>query len=339
LHGTDKIPASVVLAPGLAAEDDPAVEFNRRAMTYLVGHDFHECVNLTLRPAAELATWISQTAAQELALSNPFVEDQSHLRPSLISGLLESLKLNQSRGVPVSRLAETGRIFIERDGQILECASVAFIMTQSEAPAWLKRPAPDFFTVKHHLAALAELAGIDFARQPASLVTTDLAAWQEGHVAAAGDPTRGWLVRFGLLNLARVRAMGITGLVYAGVLAILPEKLPASGAQRRRYTEFSLFPAALRDLALVVDAATPAATLQKQLAQIARAAVGTAFALESITVFDVYSGAGLPPGKKSLAYSLVFRAADRTLTDAEVNPVFQKIQDEIVAKTGCSIRK
>ena len=54
LYGTDNIPASsVVLLPGLAAEDDPAaVEFNRRAMTYLVGHDFHECVNLTLRPAA-----------------------------------------------------------------------------------------------------------------------------------------------------------------------------------------------------------------------------------------------------------------------------------------------
>jgi phenylalanyl-tRNA synthetase beta chain len=339
LHGTDKIPAAVVLSPGLAAEDDPAVEFNRRAMTYLVGHDFHECVNLTLRPAAELSTWISETAAQELALSNPFVEDQSHLRPSLIPGLLEALKLNQSRGVNVSRLAETGRIFIERNGQILECASVAFLLAQSDAPTWLKRPAPDFFTVKHHLAALAEIAGIDFARQPVSLATTDLAAWQDGHVGVAGDSAYGWLARFGLLNLARVRAQGVSGLVYAAVLVILPEKLPARGVQRRRYTEFSLFPAALRDLALVVDAATPAAALQKQLTQIARAAVGAAFALESVTVFDVYAGTGLPPGKKSLAYSLVFRAADRTLTDAEVNAVFQKIQDEVVAKTGCTIRK
>ena len=70
-----------------------------------------------------------------------------------------------------------------------------------------------------------------------------------------------------------------------------------------------------------------------------RQAVGAAFALESVTVFDVYAGTGLPPGKKSVAYSLVFRAADRTLTDAEVNAVFQKIKDEVVAKTGCSIRK
>ena len=93
---------------------------------YLVGHDFHECVNYTLRPAKEIATWVSQTAAHELALANPFVEDQSHLRPTLVTGLLESLKLNQSRGVAVSRLCETGRIFIERNGQNFECAAVGF---------------------------------------------------------------------------------------------------------------------------------------------------------------------------------------------------------------------
>jgi phenylalanyl-tRNA synthetase beta chain len=339
LYGTDKIPASVVLSPGLAADDDPAVEFNRSAMAYLVGHDFHECVNLTLRPASELATWVSETAAQELALSNPFVEDQSHLRPTLLPGLLETLKLNQSRGVAVSRLAEAGRVFAELNGQILECASVAFLMTETTERSWLARPVPDFFTAKQHVAALAELAGIDFGRQTVALATTDLAAWQEGHVGLAGDMARGWQARFGLLNLARVRGLGITGLVYAGIVAILPEKIPGASAQRRRYAEFSPFPAALRDLALVVDSSTPAANLQKQLTQIARAAAGNAFALEQVGVFDVYSGPGLPEGKKSLAFSLVFRGADRTLTDAEVNPVFQRIQDEVVAKTGCTIRK
>jgi phenylalanyl-tRNA synthetase beta chain len=58
-----------------------------------------------------------------------------------------------------------------------------------------------------------------------------------------------------------------------------------------------------------------------------------------VDAFDVYQGSGLPEGKKSLAFSLVFRAADRTLTDAEVNAVFQKIQDELVKSTPYQIRK
>ncbi|MBL9189845.1 MAG: phenylalanine--tRNA ligase subunit beta [Opitutaceae bacterium] len=338
LHGTEKIPAAVVSSPGLFAEDDPITAFNRRATDYLVGHDFHECVNYTLRPAKEIAPWVSAAAAQELALANPFTEDQSHLRPTLVSGLLESLKLNQSRGVVASRLCETGRVFVERQGQVVECAAVAFVLAEPVGErAWLKREAPDFFTAKHHLGALATLAGIDFARQPV-VAAAGLGGWQDAHAAAAGDIAHGWFARFGLLDLALVKSLGLEGRVYAGLFAILPERL-AGGAARRRFAEFSLFPAALRDLALVVDAAAPAAEVQKALAKIARAAVGPAFAMESVAVFDLYRGAGLPEGKKSLAFSFVFRSAERTLTDEEVNAVFQKIQDEVAATTPYQVRK
>ena len=162
--------------------------------------------------------------------------------------------------------------------------------------------------------------------------------WQEGHSAAAGDMAQGWTARFGLLNLAMVKSLGVEGKVYAGTFAIVPEKLEA-GVTRRRFSEFSLMPAAFRDLALNVDAATPAAEVQKTLAKAARAAVGNAFAVESVTVFDLYSGAGLPEGKKSLAFNLAFRANDRTLTDDEVNGVFQKIQETIRQTTSYQIRK
>ena len=338
LHGTEKIPATVVQSPGLLTDDDPIVMFNRRVTDYLVGHDFHECVNYTLRPAKEVATWISQAAAAELALANPFVDDQSHLRPTLITGLLQSVQLNQSRGVAVSRLCETGRIFVERDGQNLECAAVAFVIAEPVGQqAWLRREPVDFYTTKHHIAALAAAAGIEFARQP---LTEPMGAmgWQPGHAAGAGDLAQGWNARFGLLNLALVKQLGIEGKVYAGMFSIVPEKLGAE-ATRRRFSEFSLFPAALRDLALVVDAATPSAEVQKSLAKAARAAAGNAFAVEKVSVFDVYTGAGLPEGKKSLAFNLVFRSADRTLTDQEVNAVFQKLQDELVNTTPYQIRK
>ncbi len=338
LHGTEKIPASPVAVPALPMDDDPLVRFNRRVTEYLVGHDFHECVNPTLRPARELAAWVSATAAAELALANPFVEDQSHLRPTLITGLLEVLRLNQSRGVVVSRLCETGRIFIERNGQILECAAVAFLIADDAERRWLKREPADFYTTKHHVGALAAAAGVDFSRQPLVASVAPYCGWQEGHFAAAGEMATGWTARFGLLNLAMVRGLGIEGKVYAGMFAILPEKIAAEPA-RRRYAEFSLFPAALRDVAVVVPEATPAEDVRKAVAKGARAAAGSAFALERVQLFDLYRGEGLPAGTKSLACSLVFRAPDRTLKDDEVNAVFHRLQDELVRTTGWIIRK
>ncbi|MBS0632963.1 MAG: phenylalanine--tRNA ligase subunit beta [Verrucomicrobia bacterium] len=345
LYGTEKIPAAVVSSPGLVTDDDPIVLFNRRVTDYLVGHDFHECVNYTLRPAKEIATWVSATAAQELALANPFVEDQSHLRPTLIGGLLDALKLNQSRGVAVTRLCETGRVFMERHGQNVECAAVAFLLAEPiGVRTWLKTEpssTEDFYTAKHHVAALAAAAGIDFARQPLTPAAGNghpAFGWQEGHSAAAGNIDHGWTARFGLLNLAMLKSLGLEGKVYAGIFVILPEKITGENT-RRRYADFSLQPAALRDLALVVDAATSSAEVQKTLEKLARAATGTAFALESVSPFDVYTGPGVPEGKKSLAYSLVFRAPDRTLTDDEVNAVFQKVQDEIASTTSWQIRK
>jgi len=339
VYGTEKIPTSVILSPGLVGDDDPIVLFNRKVADYLVGQRFNECVNYTLRASREVQAWASENAAAQLALANPFVEDQSHLRPTLISGLLETLKLNQSRGVAASRLFETGRVFIERDGANYECVSVAFVLVENAAErSWLKREAPDFYAAKRHVEILAAAASIDLSRQPLHPASAEPQGWQEGQSATAGEISQGWTACIGLVNLALLKSLGIEGKVYGGTFAILPEKLAAAGAHRR-FQSFSLFPAALRDLALVVDQTLQAADVQKTLAKLARAAAGNAFALETIEVFDVYQGAGLPEGKKSVAFSLVFRSPERTLTDDEVNVAFQKVQDELAKTTPYQIRK
>ncbi len=337
LHGTDRIPSAVVMAPGLLAEDDPLVRFNRKAIEYLVGHDFHECVNYTLRSRKEQED--AGGAVDDLALANPFVEDQSHLRASLIGGLLESLKLNQARGVVVSRLAEIGRTFLKEGDELWECAAVGFVVAQPVGERnWMSREFDDFYSVKHHLAAVASFAGIELVRQPLVSVTSTVTGWQPGHACVAGSLAHGWTASFGLLALSAVKALGIEGKVYAGMLAVLPEKLTSDG-RRRRFKPLSLHPPALRDLALVVDASTTSDEVRKTLAKAARDAIGNAFQLESVQVFDVYKGQGVPEGKKSLAFSLVFRAEGRTLTDEEVNGVFQKLQYDLSAHAGYVVRK
>jgi phenylalanyl-tRNA synthetase beta chain len=338
IHGTERIPPARVASLGLAAEDDPLTAFNRRVSAYLVGHDFNECVNLTLRPGAELTTWVSQTAASELALSNPFVEDQSHLRPTLVLGLLDTLLLNQSRGVAASRLFETGRVFIEDNGQNLECAAVAFVVAEDRARRWRPREADDFFSVKRHLLEVASAAGVDLSSEAMEPVSGPGFGWQEGHAVALGSPGRGWVARAGLVSLSMLRSRGIEGSVLAGTFALLPEKLPGS-QPRPRYREISLFPAALRDLALVVDSGAPAEEVRRRVEALARARAGAGFAAESVEVFDLYQGKGLPEGKKGLGFSLVFRSATRTLTDDEVNAVLLAIQSDIEAGGAYQIRK
>ena len=339
LYGTERIPAAVVSSPGLLAEDDPIVRYNRIVTDYLVGHDFHECVNYTLRPEKELANWTSQTAAADTRLANPFIEDQSNLRASLIPGLIESLRLNQSRGVPASRLFETGRVFLDRNGQLLECAAVAFIIAEDEERRWKQREAADFYTAKQFTATLASLAGIELPRSLQAIGVVAQPGWQAHHSAAAGEIAHGYTARFGLVDLALSKAAGIEGRVLAGQFIVLPEKLAVESGARKRFAPFSLLPAALRDIAVVAEASLPSEEVRKVLAKVARAAVGNAFALENVALFDVYQGKGLPEGTRSLAFSLVFRSPERTLTDDEVNVVFTKIQEELVKTPGLSIRK
>ncbi|MDD3180075.1 MAG: phenylalanine--tRNA ligase subunit beta [Opitutaceae bacterium] len=339
LYGSDRVPPAPCIGPALLdGDDDPVVVFNRKVSAYLVGQNYHEVVNYTLRSANELKVWVSRAAAQELALANPFVEDQSHLRPTLLLGMLESLKLNQSRGVEACRLFETGRVFVERDGVAHECAAVAFLNCHNEKDrAWLPRAAADFYTAKRHVEILAGHAGVELGKSALSPVSGAYPDWQEDHSASAGEMTDGWAARFGLVNLAMLRAAGIEGQVWAGIFVILPEKLPADSI-RRRYQPISLFPAALRDIALVVDASRHADDVRRTLAQVAQAAAAGAFTVEQIKVFDVYKGQGLPEGKKSLAFSLAFRSAVRTLTDEEVNAAFTKIKQDIAADGSISVR-
>ena len=90
------------------------------------------------------------------------------------------------------------------------------------------------------------------------------------------------------------------------------------------------FPAVLRDLAVVVEDAVTAASVE--------AAVGEEPLVEAVRLFDVYRGAPLPPGRKNLAFAISYRAADRTLTDAEADLAHARIVQRLAAKLGAELR-
>ena len=339
LHGTPKIPETRVKATGLTREDDPLAVFNRHAVQKLAGENFSECSHYTLTDGAGIAKWFGPERADALQLDNPLTAEQSHLRPSLIPGLLDALRLNFNNGNHPARLCETGRVFRTVNGKLWELASVGFVIAVNDGRRrWRERAAPDFFTAKKLIAELATLAGIKPQKLDYKLIEEE-AFWQPGHSArAACWKKNGYKAFAGLINVDATKDWDIDTLVLAGELIILPEFLEKKGKKSAvRLSPFSSFPVSTKDLALVVSASTTAETVRRDLLKAAGKATGGKFACESAEAFDLYAGEGLPEGKKSLAFAISFRAPDRTLKDKEVNAAFDAIQ-ESMKKMGYELR-
>ena len=338
IYGTDRIPDARVWSPGLLHQDDSLTTFSRTVCSYLVGRHFQECIHYSMRAEEELREWYTHAAADSLGLANPVVSDQTHLRTAVLPGLLDAVRLNQHRRNEPWRLFEIGRVFRERDGVVWEMHSVGFVMVQPpQSSTWLTREAPDFFTALNVVGHLLALAGVERSQMSFEPIQDDN-PWQDGHAAQVGGAKLGFEAKVGLLNLAMLRRWEIEGTVLAGSLYFALDFL-RHDRMPRRFTAFSQYPPTTKDLALVVDASARAGTVRNALAGITEEVVGNAFAVESVKVFDVYQGSGLEEGKKSLAFSLVFRASDRTLTDKVVNNVFTQIQKRIEEETNYTVRK
>ena len=142
----------------------------------------------------------------------------------------------------------------------------------------------------------------------------------------------------GLLNVETLKTRWeIDDLVFAGSILLRPDLFERK-VKRPRYHEISNQPASIKDLALIVEQSIFAEQVQKDIARFAKK-TAQGFICEDVKVFDVYEGEGLPEGKKSLAVTMSFRAADRTLKDKEVNAVFDGIQKLITESTDYQIRK
>ncbi|MGH8017102.1 MAG: phenylalanine--tRNA ligase subunit beta, partial [Opitutaceae bacterium] len=338
VYGTERIPATQPVFRSVISADDPLAVFLRRAAGVLAGRGFSEAVNYTLRSENEVKRTASRAALSEFRVANPLAEDQSHLRHSLIPGLLETVRFNQTRGNLEGLFFETGRTFREENGAVYEMLAAAFVIAQPEqARAWSKRERADFFTAKRLVLDLAAAADVRVRDEVFQLIHASRTLWQPEQAAIAGSFMEGFEFRVGLVDLGYTRELGINGPVLAGVFEILPERLKNPGGIAR-YKPVSSFPAATRDLALVCGEDEPAGRVQASLVKVARKALDNAFALEKAELFDVYRGKGLPESKKSLAFSLTFRASDRTLKDEEVNKVFTAVQQEMEA-AGYAVRK
>jgi len=342
IYGTDTIPSEAIPAPKAPDSDAPAAEFRRKAGALLTGQGFAECVHYTLRDSVELKKCFGEKMTAALALANPLTSDQSHIRPSLLPGLLDAMKLNLAAHNEPRRFFEIGTVFRpQKDGSLREMVSVAFVaLAEPVARTWRSREKIDFYFAKKLCLELAARAGIAEQRLLFSAMDAEATPiWQKGHAAAGSDRARAAELSLGLINVKLAQqTWDINENVIAGEI-LFTQDVFKNAPKRPRFKPFSSFPPVTKDIALIVDASVPAGDVADRLKATATKATAKQFNVEKVNCFDVYTGTGLPEGKKSLAFEIVFRSETKTLTDAEVMKVFEKIMLDIERAVKCTVRR
>ncbi len=331
IHGLDQIPSTLPARREGMGGLDRQQAGRRRVEDLLAGAGLTQVINysfaddkwqdrLRLDPGDPRRTTVQ--------ITNPLSNDQAFMRTMLLPGLLETARKNVFVREDRVRVFETGRVYTPGEDVLpQEKTQVGALVTgEWEEPSWLRSGATvDYYLVKGLVDRVASglhcrldygVADERFLHPGKSAVIKD----EKGQVL-------GWL---GEVHPLVLQAYDLRGPVVAAEIC-LQDLVEVSGAVTA-FRDLIAYPVVEQDVALVVDADIPAAEVIGQL----REAAGEL--LEDVAVFDVYEGAQVPPGKKSLALRLSFRAADRTLSDAEVGEIREHMLAKVAGTLGAQLR-
>ena len=318
LHGLDSLPDNPPFALAVPGVDDAPFRHFARVRETLAGMGFSEAMHYSYLSAAELDAWDPRDPAARVVLPNPVSQDYAILRNTLLPQLVQTLGRNMARQIESAALFEVGRVFLRaKDGKPCEetrlsmglCGPVGRAaldrkraVSNEEAALWLKGAI-------ERLVAHLRSGRVDF-------VPAAHPGCQPGWAAAVRLNNReiGFI---GLASAALRHAWRVTAPIAVAEMRLEP--LLANLGRVKAVKPVPGFPSISRDLACVA----PVELAQSDLAQAIRKAAPATLA--DLRLFDVFSGKGIPEGKRSLGYTLEFRAPDRTLTDDEVNAAMAKI--------------
>lgn len=241
---------------------------------------------------------------------NPFGEDQSLMRTTLIPGMLDSLARNSNRKSGHLRFFEVGNTHVDTGAELPEERKKIGIV--------LGGAGVDFYLLKGMIEELFRVLGVKdvaYKKSAASYL-------QPGRAAEIVSASGLSLGVFGELHPDVADGWKADGRVYIAELSF--SAIAESRTAGKRFEPLPRFPAADRDLAVVVDAGVESAEL-KRVIETAPAGV----IVSDVRLFDTYAGIGIPAGKKSLAFSFSLRAEDHTLTDEEIKRGMDAIIDAL----------
>jgi len=335
IHGYEAIPLTLIKDVLPPQRSQPLLAGIEQTRDILVGCGFTEIISYGLTSLDSVSR--AQVdgppveASAYIGLANPISQEREFLRQALLPSMLETLRTN-SRYRQRMALFEIGRVYLPQPGEELplEQRRLAIALTGTVLPAsWYDGETPPHFGFAHlkgiveTLVQRLHVPGVRFVAAPhPSLHPARSAALQLAGAALGmmGEAHPQVCERFDMPEQ-------VVTLLELNLDMLLAHRQP------RRYQRISRFPAALRDMALVVDADIPAQTVEETL----RTAGGDI--LRHVELFDLYQGEQIPAGKKSLAYALTFQAEDRSLTEDEVLQLYQRIQQHAAATLGAELRR
>ncbi|MCG9891003.1 MAG: phenylalanine--tRNA ligase subunit beta [Thermosynechococcaceae cyanobacterium MS004] len=329
LHGYDQfcdtLPAKT--EPGYLPTDEIAIRKIREAFR---ANGLTELVHYTWsKPGTG--------GSRQIAVVNPLLIEFSALRTEMISGLLTAFQYNQEQGNGPLNGFELGRIFWREEEGLAEAAALAGIMSGKPIQGrWQAAKAGTeltWFEAKGLLERAFNSLGLTVEYQP----DRQDERFHPGRTASL------WLQgerlgRFGQVHpqLRQARDLPQDVYVFELNLDVLLDAIAQDQTLCPLYQPYSTFPAADRDLAFFVSTEVSVSEIERVMRKAAQAG-GTSL-LSSVELFDEYRGEHVPAGQRSLAFRLIYRATDRTLTDEEVNPVHQRVRDILEDKFQVSLR-
>jgi phenylalanyl-tRNA synthetase beta chain len=346
IHGYAKnLPATLPATSSQAGRLTREQSLRRRAEDTMRDLGFDAVVDLSLTDPGmpgRLRIPDGDVRSQPIGISNPLSAEHSVERTALIGSLLEAASHNRAHGAESVALFESGRAYLRegsspQDGVLAgkfvglrpapayepwRIASIA--AGELRAGGWRGDPVEaDFYSAKAVLVALARQLGAGVEVVPGE--EPFLHPGRSGRVLLDGDDA-GWI---GEIHPIVCREWDLEAA--AGFEIDLAPLVAASPVGKEAYEDVISYPAVHQDVAVVVDESIPAAEVRAAVLE------GGGELLRSAEVFDLYRGEQVGEGRKSLALRLIFRAADRTLTDEEVTERRQAIE-AAVAKIGGTLR-
>ncbi|CAI2717796.1 phenylalanine--tRNA ligase subunit beta [Nitrospina watsonii] len=331
LNGYDNIPVTQPVGSLSPVLPTPTRRIIQEARARLCHLGYAEAVNFSFTEsehALNFKTAFAPADATPIDLDNPISADLSTMRTSLLPGLVKAAASNFNKGNKSVRLFEAGGIFYtpkdQKDAVQVSCFAV--MATGPHAPGVWKSTGQthDYYDIKGVLESLLDGFGVAVAMRPASRSFLDA---DRSVACFAGEREVAYC---GLLDAKRAAAMGLDTPVC--VLEIHVENLAAAVPVRKKFHPLPKFPETYRDISILVDKPVASGEISDLIREAGQPL------LSRVDLYDQFEGKKLPEGKKSLTYALAFQSPDKTLTDAEVTPVFESIVQALGERLGASLR-
>ncbi|MDY6835749.1 MAG: phenylalanine--tRNA ligase subunit beta [Chloroflexota bacterium] len=321
ITGYDMIPTSPLSCPLPELQRQPFLSFRETARDVMATCGFQEVITYSL---------VSKKYTNDLPsvrLANPMSSEQEYLRTTLRPSLLSLLASNQRHQQDVIRIAEVGKVYIPQGSDLPQEKEmlVAVMSGVRTERSWLSgKEYLGFYDAKGVVEKLLELLG----------VRGQFEAYSDDEYFHPGKTAK---------IIAGREQVGIVGEIHPNVsnrfelqpqpvtfIEIDLDKLSKYAKNRKQYKKLPKFPGSARDIAVIVDSDVPAIKIQDTIC--------TFQLVTGVSLFDVYQGKQVPEGKKSLAFTILYQASDRTLTDAETTNVEQEILKKLSENFGAVLR-